>query len=108
MPKCIPRGVSGDDEMTEEGALPSPDKLVLSRCMAGGMGRLPCMTGEISCRGAMGCIKAGSMAGESNAGAIEVISWWTGWEVMTMSSACSILSPPALVGWYAGISASGE
>jgi hypothetical protein len=64
--------------MTEEGALPSPERLVLSRCMAGGMGRLPCMTGEMSCRGAMGCIKAGSMAGESNAGAIEVISWWAG------------------------------
>jgi len=48
------------------------------------------------------------MAGEIKAGAIEVISWLAGWEVMTLSSARSILSPPALVGWYAGISAKGK
>ena len=94
--------------MIEEGALPSPDKLVLSRCMAGGIGRLPCMTGEASCRGAIGCIRTGSRAGEIKAGAIEVISWLAGWEVMTLSPARSILSPPALVGWYAGISAKGK
>ena len=92
--------------MTEEGALLSPvETLVLSRCMAGGIGRLPCTNEELSGRAATGCTKDGSMAGEIRAGAMEVITCVSGCEVMTSSSACSIRSPPTLVGWYAGISA---
>jgi len=84
MSKCMPSGVSGEDEMTEEGALLSPlETLVLSRCMAGGIGRLPCTTGELSGRAATGCTKDGSMAGEIRAGAMEVIACVSGCAVMT-------------------------